>query len=62
MGLPLQVPLPAVSVCPWIEVPVIVGNAVFAGPDPDAVMVAVGFEVAVADPFALLAVTAILIV
>ena len=57
MGLPVQVPLLALHVCPWIEVPVIAGSAVLVGADPEAVTVAVWFDVALPEPLALVAVT-----
>ena len=56
MGLPVQVPLAAVSVWPWVAVPLIAGAAVLVGAGWGA-MTAVWEEVEGVDPPLLLAVT-----
>jgi hypothetical protein len=54
----LQDPGDAVSVCPWVAVPLIVGNDVLAGADTGAAAtVAVVAEVAEAEPPESVAVT-----
>ena len=62
MGLPVQVPLAAVSVWPWVAVPLMLGAAELVGAagggGADDPTVAVGCEDAAADPPSLVAVTA----
>ena len=56
---PVHVPALAVSVWPWLAVPEISGNAVFAGaPEPLVpVIVFVAFESALVEPWLFVAVT-----
>jgi hypothetical protein len=57
LGLPVQSPTDAVSVCPSRGVPEIAGSATFAGAATAAVTTVVGCELAAAEPPALVAVT-----